>query len=135
MSEPPQTAQRRVSVKREAQLPYIAMAHHTPNWRDKDAPALAMLESILGGGETSRLHQRLVRKEAIALSTGAVVAVSSPVCGAAEAGLGGRQRRADRAADSAQRLLDLVFRGWPNGRDRRSADGLGAPIRTVVAGA
>ncbi len=71
MSEPPQTAQRRLSVKREAQLPYIAMAHHTPNWKDKDAPALAMLESILGGGETSRLHQRLVRKDAIALGAGA----------------------------------------------------------------
>ena len=71
MSEPPQTAQRRLKVKREAQLPYIAMAHHTPNWRDDDSPALAMLEAILGSGETSRLYQRLVRKDAIALGVGA----------------------------------------------------------------
>jgi zinc protease len=30
-----------------------------------------MLENILGGGETSRLYQRLVRKDAIALGAGA----------------------------------------------------------------
>ncbi|MEE9240398.1 MAG: pitrilysin family protein, partial [bacterium] len=71
MKEPPQTAQRRIKVRKEAQLPYVAMAHHTPNWRDDDAPALVMLESILGGGETSRLYQRLVRKDAVALGAGA----------------------------------------------------------------
>ncbi|MFP6891815.1 MAG: pitrilysin family protein [Nitrospinota bacterium] len=71
MTEPPQTAGRRLVVRKEAQLPYFATAHHAPNWRDEDGPALIMLESILGGGETSRLYQRLVRKDAIALEAGA----------------------------------------------------------------
>jgi zinc protease len=70
MKEPPQVTGRRLVVRKEAQLPYIAMAHHVPNWRDKDGAALIMLESILGGGETSRLYQRLVRKDAIALGAG-----------------------------------------------------------------
>ena len=65
------SAPRRLSVRKEAELPYIVMAHHAPNWRGPDGPALAMLEAILGGGETSRLHQRLVRKDQIALSAGA----------------------------------------------------------------
>ncbi|OGL61496.1 MAG: hypothetical protein A3J27_15795 [Candidatus Tectomicrobia bacterium RIFCSPLOWO2_12_FULL_69_37] len=62
---------RRVTVRKEAELPYIAMAHRAPHWKSPDGPALAMLEAILGGGETSRLHQRLVRKDQIALSAGA----------------------------------------------------------------
>jgi zinc protease len=71
MTEPPQTEQRRLVVKKVAQLPYLAMAHHVPNWKGEDGPALIMLEAILGGGETSRLYQRLVRKDAIALGAGA----------------------------------------------------------------
>ncbi|MBI3025004.1 MAG: insulinase family protein [Candidatus Tectomicrobia bacterium] len=62
---------RRIVVRKEAELPYIAMAHHAPHWKSADGPALAMLEAILGGGETSRLYQRLVRKDQIALSAGA----------------------------------------------------------------
>jgi zinc protease len=64
-------AERRVVVRKEAELPYVAMAHRAPNWKNPDGPALAMLEAILGGGETSRLYQRLVRKDQIALSAGA----------------------------------------------------------------
>mgnify|MGYP004001554191 FL=1 len=71
LTEPAQTAPRRLVLRKEAQLPYIAMAHHAPNWKGEDGPALIMLESILGGGETSRLYQRLVRKDAIALGAGA----------------------------------------------------------------
>ena len=71
LTEPAQSAPRRITLKKEAQLPYVAMAHHAPNWKGEDGPALIMLESILGGGETSRLYQRLVRKDAIALGAGA----------------------------------------------------------------
>ena len=71
MTEPEQTTSRRLVVRKEAQLPYVAMAHHAPNWKHDDGPALIMLENILGGGETSRLYQRLVRKDAIALGAGA----------------------------------------------------------------
>ena len=66
----PQRSERRVYVRAEAQLPYVAVGYHVPNWKSEDAPALVMLEAILGGGETSRLHQRLVRKDTLALGAG-----------------------------------------------------------------
>ncbi len=70
LPEPIQTEERRLTIRKEAQLPYISLAHHVPNWKHEDAPALLMLEFLLGGGETSRLHQRLVRKDALTLSVG-----------------------------------------------------------------
>ena len=69
--EPPQEKERLISVKRNAPLPYFAMAYHTPNWKHKDSAALTLLEYILGGGESSRIYQRLVRKDGLALSAGA----------------------------------------------------------------
>ena len=69
--EPPQEKERFISVKRNAALPYFAMAYHTPNWKHKDSAALTLLEYILGGGESSRIYQRLVRKDGLALSAGA----------------------------------------------------------------
>ncbi|MED5579221.1 MAG: pitrilysin family protein [Nitrospinota bacterium] len=71
LTEPPQKEERSILVKRNASLPYFAMAYHTPNWKHPDAAALALLEYILSGGESSRIYQRLVRKESIALSAGA----------------------------------------------------------------
>lgn len=71
LSEFPQKSERRVRVRADAQLPYVAIGHHAPNWKSPDAPALVLLASILGGGNTSRFHQRLVRKDAIALGAGA----------------------------------------------------------------
>ncbi len=67
----PQKSERRVRVRADAQLPYVAIGYHAPNWKSPDAPALVLLKSILGGGNTSRFHQRLVRKDAIALGAGA----------------------------------------------------------------
>lgn len=71
LAEFPQKSERRVYVRADAQLPYVAVGYHAPNWKSEDAPALVMLEAILGGGETSRLHQRLVRKDTLALGAGA----------------------------------------------------------------
>lgn len=70
LAEFPQKSERRVYVRADAQLPYVAIGYHAPNWKSEDAPALVMLEAILGGGETSRLHQRLVRKDTLALGAG-----------------------------------------------------------------
>lgn len=67
----PQRSERRLYVRAEAQLPYVAIGYHAPNWKSEDAPALVMLEAVLGGGETSRIHQRLVRKDTVALGAGA----------------------------------------------------------------
>ncbi len=63
-----QKSERRVYVHAKAQLPYVAIGYHAPNWSSADAPALVMLNAVLGGGETSRLHQRLVRRDSVALS-------------------------------------------------------------------
>ena len=55
--EPAQHGARRVELKREAQLPFVAMAHHVPNLRSGDAAALEVLAAILSGGDSARLHQ------------------------------------------------------------------------------
>ncbi len=69
--EPRQEKERTISIRRTAALPYFAMAYHTPNWKHPDSAALTLLEYILGGGESSRIYQRLVRKDGLALSAGA----------------------------------------------------------------
>ena len=69
--EPRQEKERSILIRRTAALPYFAMAYHTPNWKHPDSAALTLLEYILGGGESSRIYQRLVRKDGLALSAGA----------------------------------------------------------------
>lgn len=69
--EPPQHGERRVELKRAAQLPYIALAHHVPNWRGGDAAALEVLEAVLSGGDSARLHQELVYHLRLAREAGA----------------------------------------------------------------
>jgi len=49
------------------QLPGIWISYGTVERRHPDAPALEILGRILGSGESSRLHQRLVRGEQVAL--------------------------------------------------------------------
>jgi zinc protease len=69
--EPPQHGERRVELKRAAQLPYIALAHHVPNLRGGDAAALEVLEAVLSGGDSARLHQELVYHLRLAREAGA----------------------------------------------------------------
>jgi zinc protease len=69
--EPVQQGARRVELKREAQLPFVSMAHHTPNLRSPDAPALEVLATILSGGESARLHHELVYRQRLARDSGA----------------------------------------------------------------
>lgn len=69
--EPRQYGERRVAVQREAQLPYLVMAYHVPNWENPDAFALELLSSLLSQGRSSRLYQRLVYKDRLALEAGA----------------------------------------------------------------
>ncbi len=68
--EPPQQGERRLSLRREAQLPFVAMAYHVPNLKDADAPALEVLSAVLAGGESTRLHKRLVYEQRIAREAG-----------------------------------------------------------------
>src|SRR5215470_3918901 len=69
--EPPQHGGRRVELKREAQLPFVAMAHHVPNLRGSESAALEVLASILSGGDSARLHQELVYRLRLAREAGA----------------------------------------------------------------
>jgi zinc protease len=69
--EPRQWGERRVVVHREAQLPYLIMAYHTPNWQDPDAYPLEMLARVLSQGRSSRLYHNLVYKQHLALEAGA----------------------------------------------------------------
>jgi len=65
--DPPQTGERRIIVKREAQLPFLAMAFRVPNIHDPDSYALEVIAGLLSGGKSSRLYQRLVRENQLTL--------------------------------------------------------------------
>lgn len=68
--EPLQSGERRVSLRREAKLPLVAIGHHVPNLHSDDAAALELLSQILAGGKTSRLYQRLVYRDRVATFAG-----------------------------------------------------------------
>jgi zinc protease len=65
--EPPQLGERRFTVRRDAQTPIIAMAWHSGAAADAETRVMEVLLSILGGGDSSRLHQRLVEREQAAV--------------------------------------------------------------------
>jgi len=69
--EPEQRGERRVTLKRDAQLPFVMAGYRVPNYRNPDAYALTVLESILSHGKTSRLYQSLVYEQKSALAVGA----------------------------------------------------------------
>jgi len=58
--EPPQLGERRVILKREAELPIVTANYHAPNLKSPDNFALDLLTVVLAGGRSSRLHQDLV---------------------------------------------------------------------------
>jgi zinc protease len=66
--EQPQHGERRIFVKKEAQLPFLVTAYHVPNLRNPDAYALEVLSAVLSGGKSSRLYKGLVRERQLALS-------------------------------------------------------------------
>ncbi len=66
------TGGRRMEVTdSNANLPAVAFVYKLPAQNDPDAPALDLLSTILGGGESSRLNRRVVRQERAALAAGA----------------------------------------------------------------
>jgi len=58
--EPTQRGEKRVTLKKEAELPLLMMLHHAPNLQNQDSYALDLLSVVLAGGKSSRLHQELV---------------------------------------------------------------------------
>lgn len=73
--EPAQRGIRRVTVKAQAELPYLMMGYRAPILRDVENDwepyALEMLAGVLDGNEAARLNSNLVRSEKIANSAGA----------------------------------------------------------------
>lgn len=60
--EPEQVGERRIEVEFDAE-PLVRIGWHTVAQDHPDMPALVVLTSILAGGRTSRLHNRLVRAD------------------------------------------------------------------------
>jgi zinc protease len=66
--DPQQTGERRIYVKREAQLPSLVIGYHVPNLGRPDSYALEVLATILSGGKSSRLYRSLVLDRQLAFS-------------------------------------------------------------------
>ena len=66
--DPPQSGERRIIVKREAQLPFLIKAFHVPNLREPDSYVLEVIATLLSGGKSSRLYRSLVREKRLVLS-------------------------------------------------------------------
>jgi zinc protease len=58
--EPPQHGERRVVLKKQAELPFLLISYHAPNLKNPDNYALDLLSVVLAGGRSSRLYQDLV---------------------------------------------------------------------------
>jgi len=69
--DPPQIGERRIFVKKEAQLPFLVMGYHVPNLREPNSYVLEIIATILSGGKSSRLYQSLVREKRLVLSADA----------------------------------------------------------------
>ncbi len=66
--EPEQLGERRVTVRKLAQLPIVMLAYHVTESAHADFYPLKVLETILFSGQSSRLYQRLIDKDQLALS-------------------------------------------------------------------
>ena len=70
IDEPAQAAPRSENMALEVQIPVVVGGYHIPRAADADTAPLEVLAAILSGGESSRLHQRLVRKDHLAIAAG-----------------------------------------------------------------
>jgi len=75
LAEPAQRGMKRVIVKAPAELPYARLAYKAPALRDPanewEPFAISLLVEVLGGNDTARLNQILVREKRLATSAGA----------------------------------------------------------------
>jgi zinc protease len=66
--EPEQLGERRIVVKKAAQLPIQMIAYHVPEAKNPDAVVLDLVSTVLSTGQSSRLYKRMVDEEPLALS-------------------------------------------------------------------
>ena len=60
VTEPEQRGERKVNLKKEAELPFVLQFYHAPNLKSPDSFALDLLSVVLAGGRSSRLYHELV---------------------------------------------------------------------------
>jgi predicted Zn-dependent peptidase len=65
-AEPPQDGERRVTVRKNAELPAVLIGWHGVAMDHPDRPVLDVLERVLSGGDSTRLTEDLVREHEIA---------------------------------------------------------------------
>jgi zinc protease len=65
--DPPQVGERRINVRKEAQLPSLVLGYHVPNLRHADSYVLEVIAAMLAQGESSRLFHSLVREKRLVL--------------------------------------------------------------------
>jgi zinc protease len=68
--EPEQQGERRVVLERPGQNPLLQIAYHAISATDPREPALNILQTILVGGDASRLHRSLVEEQRLAVAIG-----------------------------------------------------------------
>ncbi|KAF0178166.1 MAG: Zn-dependent protease [Nitrospirae bacterium] len=69
--EPMQSGQRRVVLKKEAEVPYVMIAFPVPSLPHEDSYALEVLSAILSDGKSSRLYRSLVYEQRVAIESSA----------------------------------------------------------------
>jgi zinc protease len=74
--EPPQLGPRRVVLRKPAQTPSFIQVYHAPAATDPDFPAMDVLSMLLLQGESSRLYQRLVARDQLAIEVGGGIGLS-----------------------------------------------------------
>jgi zinc protease len=70
-AEPLQDGERRVVVRRQAELPALLMGYKAVRATDPDRPALDVAAQLLSDGESSRLYRDLVREHEVATTVDA----------------------------------------------------------------
>ena len=70
IEEPLQKGERRLFLKKEAELPVLIAGYHVPALTHKDSYPLSVLELVLSAGKSSRLYKSLVYEKQMALYAG-----------------------------------------------------------------
>lgn len=70
IEEPLQKGERRLFLKKEAELPVLIAGYHVPSLTHRDSYPLSVLELILSAGKSSRLYKSIVYEKQMALYAG-----------------------------------------------------------------
>jgi predicted Zn-dependent peptidase len=68
VTEPPQSGERRIMLKKDVATSYLYIAYRTPDAKNEDYYPLVLFSDILSSGKSSRLYSSLVDKKQLATS-------------------------------------------------------------------